>query len=284
MKRLYFIIAAIFLLILLVSIFYFADNRKKQIGFQRELLSSQVEVCTSKIEKTASDFQNDVNYILYSDEITGLFNDELNNTSSIQKLQIFYYKYENLIRNIYIYDTTNRVFSVYKDNKNKFINDEYSSQQNNRLVDKDTFSVENGNYYYSIPVFSDNILSANLVVEIDIENYISFESKYYKLGENLWQWVIKDGSVILDNSSVNTEYLETGKIINDSKNDLSGFLQHKIVAQNHNYNIISSYSLINFLGEQYSIVFSLKTNYLFNSLIKNTILVVILSIFILILP
>lgn len=284
MKRLYFILSSLALLILLISIFNFFDNKEKQLGFQRELLSSQVEVCCSKIEKTAHNFINDVNYILFSDEILGLFDEPAGeNPSSKQKLQIFYYKYENLIKNIYINDTTNGVISIYKDNKNKFIDDKYTSQQKNRLASKEIFTENKGKYFYSVPVFTDNILSANLVVEIDIENYIAYEFKNYKLGENLWQWLLKDGKIIYDNNNKNNlEYTELNSIVDSSKNEYSGFLQHEIKQNRGTSNVITSFHPVTFISKDYVAAFSLKTNFLFSSLVKNTIVVVILSLALLI--
>ncbi len=283
MKRLYYIIASITFVILLVDVFYYLQNHKTQVGFQRELLSSQVKVCSSKIEKTADNFENDINFILFSDEINSLFEEEIEYFSAIQKLQIFYYKYDDLITNIYVTDTTSKVFSVYKDNKNKFINDLYTSQKKNDLSEKEGFVERDGRYFYRVPVFNENVLTANIAVDIDIQNYIKHEFENYKLGDNLWQWILFSNEIVYDNNKNVTGYSLLDEIIENSNKKFNGFLQHKAkLDKGSRLNVITCYQTLEFIGNAYTIAFSLKTKVLFSAMNKKTLIVVILSLILLI--
>ncbi|MFW5656032.1 MAG: response regulator [Bacteroidota bacterium] len=286
MRKTYYLISSIVIIILAVNIFYYYDTYKKQIGFQRILLFSQAELCGSNIEKTAYSFQNEVNYILFSDDVTDLlYNTEREFSEGARKLQMFYYKFDNLIRNIYLYDDKHNVVSIFKDKHDKFIIDSYIAQRQYPLRERESIEEINDKFAYHLPVFRNDTLMANLVINLGFEDYIFAEFNNYKLNNHLWQSLVSDTGKFIG-SNLETEnpvtYTETETIKQNIGESRSGYLTHKAKINNKKINVISIYYPVQLLTQDYGIVFTLRTNVIMNSVIKKTIIITFLSIILLV--
>lgn len=284
MRKTYYLITTIVLVIITVNIYYYGNTHKKQIAFQRSLLTSQTEICGSKIEQTGYSFESEINYILYSDDLRQIFeNQDLKNSGS-RKLQMFYYKYEKLINYIHVHDRNNQVLSVYKNDKDKFIFDFYESQQSTRLKRKETIEKTKDGYFYYLPIFQNDSVYGNIIVNLNFEKYIASEFENYKLDDDLWQVLLNHkGTIIYDNYTSDTiVYSGIEQISTGIQNGLSGFITHKIVVAGHPYNAISVYYPVQILNQPYGIAFNLNTNVILNSVINKTIIITFLSLLLLI--
>ena len=284
MRKTYYLITTIVLVIIAVNIYYYGNTHKKQIAFQRSLLTSQAEICGSKIEQTGYSFESEINYILYSDDLKQIFeNQDLKNSGS-RKLQMFYYKYEKLINFIHVHDRNNQVLSIYKNDKDQFIFDFYESQQSQRLKSKETIEKVNDDFYYYLPIFQNDSVYGNIIVSLNFKTYIVSEFKNYKLEDDLWQTMLdKSGNVIYDNySSDSISYAGIEEIREAITNGLSGFLKHNVLVKGRQYKAISVYYPIHILQQEYGIAFHLNTNVILNSVINKTIIITFLSLLLLI--
>jgi hypothetical protein len=73
-KSYYIILISVFVFIATNTIFYI-NIYQQQVDFQTELLTQQVRICGNTIEARGLDFENEVNFILFSEDITQLFYD-----------------------------------------------------------------------------------------------------------------------------------------------------------------------------------------------------------------
>lgn len=284
MKKTYYLITTIVLVIIVVNIYYYSSTRRKQIAFQRSLLKSQTEICGSKIEQTGYDFESEINYILYSDDLEQIFQNEDVKNSGSRKLQMFYYKYEQLINYIHVQDRNNHVLSIYKDNKDKFIFDFYVSQQNNRLRDKETIEAKGDEFFYYLPIFKNDSIYGNIIVNLNFKQYIASEFENYKLNNELWQVLLNEnGTIIYDNYGEDSiSYHGQDEIAQGIANGMSGFTNDKISVNNHTYKAITVYFPVQLLQQDYGIAFNLNTNVILNSVVNKTIIITFLSILLLI--
>jgi hypothetical protein len=168
------LIAVVSVAVLILSnLFVINDFYKKQIGYQKDILFSQADVCGATIENVLLQFESDLNFILFSDDISLLFSDESENSEPLRKLELFYSAYSDLIKNIDIYDNNKNVFNLFKERK--FITDKYIAQRQRNLVDKEQVKMDKNNYQYYIPVFKDSLVYGNIVVTINLSDYFLTE-------------------------------------------------------------------------------------------------------------
>ena len=129
MKKIYYIISAVIVIILGVNAYYGYHIYNQQLSFHTDMLSNQSQICGWEIEQSGYEFENEINYIVFSSDIASFFDDQEGLELKVKKLELFYFKYQNLIKNIKIIDNNKKVYSLFKDKTNHFISDYYISQR-----------------------------------------------------------------------------------------------------------------------------------------------------------
>lgn len=268
MSRIRLLVITLVGIIVLINSYYFYITYSQQVDFQKDLLIKQVEICASEIETTASNFENELNFIIFSNNVLSIYKKE-NNHDILSKFQIFYSKYSDLITSLNIYDYNNNVFSLYKDKKEVFITDYYSSQRQRKLVSKELYENNNEGFTLIVPIFNQNIVTANIYIGLDYKKSILNRFNKYYLNNVLNQWIIdengkfigfniKSDSIVIENYNVINNFITIGK---------EGYLNHKIKYKNITQTYLSVYYPINILNRQLGIVFSLAIDKVISSVI-----------------
>jgi signal transduction histidine kinase/CheY-like chemotaxis protein len=283
LKKNYLFFSIVILLLILVDLYYLVDTQSEQINFQKHLLMQQAETSGSLIEQTGNNFESEINYILFSEDISNIFRDKEINEDHYKKLEVFYSKYYRLITGIRIFDSKNNVFSLYRNQKEEFIKDYYISQQQEELVSRLKIIGENGTYRYLLPVFKDNQVYGNLEVSVNLVNYVGSVLKNYKVETTLWQWLVDaNGQVLMNNHSDKPFQFESLKVITDSLALASpGFLRHKVSDGSKSWPVLTVFYPVHILEQDLGIAFSLNTDVIIQSTIKRTIIMVLFSLIIL---
>jgi PAS domain S-box-containing protein len=250
------------------------------------MLINQTEICGWEIEQSGYEFENEINYIVFSSDLAHFFEDKESAELKIKKLELFYFKYQKLIRNIKLIDNHKNVFSLFKDKTNHFINDYYISQKQTELKDREGVLQNNdGTYTYLLPVFYDNETVLNILIKVDIDHYINSVFENYSMEETLWQGLIDlKGNLISNNLSRDTITIhKLDHIINELNNGFNGTIRQKVTVNNQTNEYLSTYYPIRILANDLGIIFSLETKIIIDSVIKNSVIVSFTTFFILIL-
>lgn len=286
MKKFYYLVAFVITIILIVNAYYGYHIYNQQLRFHTDMLSNQTQICGWEIEQSGYEFENEINYIVFSSDIVSFFNNPDELDVKVKKLELFYFKYQNLIKNIQLIDNDRNVFSLFKDKTNHFISDYYVSQRQKKLLEQERVDVNSdGTYTYTLPVFKDNKPSLNILIKVDIENYINSVFENYHLGNTLWQWLIDENGQIISNNLTKDSLAVTrlDKISADIENGFQGSVLNNASYNDIKDNYLSVYYPLRILSNDYGIVFSLETKIIINSVITNSILVGASTVLILIL-
>jgi len=277
-KTFYIILISVFAFIILNTIFYLKIY-KDQKDFQTELLSHQIRICGNTIEQYGLNFENEVNYILYSENINLLFTDPDIKERGLKNLDLFYSKYSALINNITVYGNQKNVYSLILDKKNNFVSDYYESQQQIPLLDRDKLFIENRNYYYSIPVFKENQVYSNIVIALDFLRYIGTVFDQYKFDNTTVQWLIteEEGLVTTNNNNLIMDSLDLNYISDQIREGNEGSLLHNLKINNENNKVISVFYPVRLIKRNFGIIFSIKTSSFLQSVIRKIIFITIAS-------
>jgi CheY-like chemotaxis protein/signal transduction histidine kinase len=225
-------------------------------------LSNQIGICGNTIEQYGMNFENEVNYILYSENINQLFNDPNIKEKGSKNLELFYSKYSRIINNINIYGDQKNVYSLILDKKNNFVSDYYESQQQMPLLDRDRLYIENGQYHFAIPIFKDNKVHSNIVIGIDFTHYIESVFEQYRFENSIYQWTLSDkkelklssdNNLIIDSTDLNF-------INNQILEGNEGSLVHNANIDGKKIKIISVYYPVRLVRRDFGIIFSLETS------------------------
>jgi signal transduction histidine kinase/CheY-like chemotaxis protein len=258
MKKYYLYVFLVYLTLLVVILFSFWKIFIHQNAYQREILQNQVQNCGSEIENNVVRFASEVNYLLFSEDLIGIIGSDQMKPGPINKIEMLYSSYKELVRNVYIYDQEKNVVNLFYDKKNSLIIDPYSAQRQKALADKELVQKSSEGYQYSLPIFKDKQLAGNIVLTLDFARYINSIAKKYRLTSATWQWVTdENGKALSTLTKRMISFSSAEKIQSDLKMGLSGSFQHTILINNKRTKVISSYYPMDLLTKRLGIVFSL---------------------------
>ena len=279
MKKINILIPLIIVIVIISNVYYYLNTYHLQVNFQKNFLLKQTQISGYEIEKTGQDFMSDLNFILFSENIQNFFTDPVAREEVSRKIEIFYTKYQNLISGISLYDDQRNAFTFYKDDKNKRISNIFITREQKQLATHEKIVKENGKYSYYLPVFSNNKVTANIVVTLDYNRFINTVFEKSHLGDIQWQWLLdEEGHLLFSNLETDSlRILEMEKIARDISNGFQGALLHKVYINGKETTVISAYYPTNFLGRDFGIVFSLQTDIILKTIIKNAIILASLT-------
>ena len=275
MKKFYYIVSIIIVTIICVNAYYGYRIYNQQLGFHSDMLMNQSQICGWEIEQSGYEFENEINYIIFSSDIASFFNNTDNIELKVKKLELFYFKYQNLIKNIQLIDNNKNVYSLFKDKTNHFISDYYVSQRQKKLLNRESIEKNNdGTYTFILPVLKNNEPVINILIKTDIDNYINSVFENYHLGNTLWQWLLNsDGTIISNNLTEDSiQFTKLDKITANIKNGFKGSVMHKASIKNSTNEYLSAYYPVRILTKDFGIVFSLETKIIISSIITNSII------------
>jgi len=291
MKRLTFLSYSLFVVILAVNGIYYTNLYQRQINYVIQLLNQQVALIGSEIGSSNFTFDSDINELFFGERMEDFFSDGVVKERVTEKLKFFHGKYENFVVNIQINDNNAEVFTLYKDAENDdWIDNTYFAQQQSQIIDRDMLIANRDRFDYYMPILSsEGEIFGNFIVTVDYIKYFDSQFRKYKLEDYQWQWLIdENGEVVLTNyfstdlsDSRNVKGLEIGnldQIINDLRNEISGSLIHTIIVDSDSKDIISSYYPVTILRKDFGMVFSAPTSFYQKYIIRNSLLIVTLTI------
>lgn len=278
-KNIAFIILSLILLVV-VNVYFYKSFFTLQLNHQKNVLQQQTKVCVTEIERVIQKFESDLNYILFSDDIDGIFNSE--DSDGLIKLQLFYSNYNELIKNIDIYDNNKNVLNVFRDKKKNFITDNYIAQRQRHLSKEEEVVMSNNQYQYILPVFKEKEIFANILVTINITNYILTELKKFHLDDYTWQWAfdVENDKIYTAQDFNFTSYDEQESIKKSLLNDLGDIVIHQVKNDSVSYEFLTVYSPIIALNKKFGVAMSVNYNTCFEQIRNKLIIVPVVSVFI----
>jgi hypothetical protein len=258
MKKNIAIIISSFVVLIAVNIYFYKNLYTFQLNNQKNILQKQTHICVSEIERVIQKFESDLNYILFSDDIDKIFHSE--DSDGLRKLQIFYSNYNKLVKNIDIYDNNKNVLNVFRDGKTNFITDNYIAQRQRTLLPKEEVIIQNDHYQYIVPVFKDSNVFANILVTINMEEYILSELKKFHLDDYTWQWAIDiENEKIFGVQDFNfTNFEGKDVVMSTIAKDLGDIIIHKVRNDSITYEFLTVYSPIIAMNKKFGVAMSIN--------------------------
>lgn len=273
------LIVSFSILVVLASIFIISRKiYQNEVIYQKNVLFKQIDLCAGDIEYVLARFESDINFILFSDDISELFSHSPEKSETLRKLELFYSSYGTLIKNIDIYDNNKNGFNLFRDKK--FISDNYVAQRQRILFDKEQVKSDGDEYHYYIPVFRDNVIYGNMVVTINLPEYILKELNRFYLEDINFQWAFD-----LESGSYKTNF--PGKQIIIGKVDellrkvdeyqTNVILKHKVSGDSLSADLITACGSIDLLDHKFGLAFSHNNSYFLRQIFLRSLTLSIIS-------
>ncbi len=280
MKKILIIVYSAFLIIMLTNYIYYHSLYNKQLNYIINLLNRQVQIVGLSVDNTDNNFISDLNETWFSEDLTLFFSNREYQVTTVDKLKLFFSKYENFITGIKIYDNDRNEFTLKKDETSD-ITDEWLEQQFTLHVQGEIFNMErlvteDGNFEYFLPIINNNEAIGNIAVSIDYRKYFNYIFSVFNLEDYQWQWILTDsGDVVFDNSGHDIQYLEKDAIITAISEGSVANQVHNAVINGKRKEILSSYYSTVLLQRKLGLVFSAPTDFFQKYIIRNSIFIVL---------
>lgn len=278
MRKIFIISFAILALILTANLLIFKDLYRRQIVYYTQLLDRQVQIVGQDVDAVSNGFLSDLNQIAASLDMQAFFSGDEDYHNSVDRLKLFYTKYESLINALKIDDNSRNEFSLRKPSQTEdWLEQSFRRHSQINLENKEKLLFEEGRYNYYVPVGDNSTgeIYGNIVVTLDLQKFFTDLFGKYKLRDYQWQWVVSDsGQVIFDNYSEDRSplYSDIGKISRMISRGSMANMTHKASVDGKSQEIISSYITARILQKDMGLVFSALTGFFQKFIIRNSIL------------
>jgi signal transduction histidine kinase/CheY-like chemotaxis protein len=269
-------------LILAVNALFYRSLYNHQIEYISKMLDRQARIVGTEMEQTSQMLIPDLAEMNFGDNISEFFSASEVNDRALEKIELYYSKYEDLIVSLKLNDNKGNVFTLLKDQeKNTWINGRYKAQIQPAIFDKEKVEPVRENFEYYFPVMKGGELLGNFVVTINFDQYFTRIFSKYSIEDYQWQWVINsDGNIIYDTHKGKPGYSETKRLTKEVNDGVSGRLFHTIDSDGKSKKILSSFFPVNIIGKSFGIVFSAPTDFFQKYIVRNSTIIVLITLLI----
>lgn len=289
-RRFYIFILAIIVMLLGLTGYYYYTLLRSEVNTQADLLSNQVTICGRNVAINIETFENELRYILASDDWENFINDPERQRLNRTRIRRLYSRFQEMLDSLH-FISKNSILKIKIDENN------YYSQKLEQL-DKDITELDitsgminhDNEVVLILPVFSsrgETIAQINAYLSID--RLIREEFRNYYIGQNSWQFIFKPGKGI-----ISYYYSEPERIMSDVRfnptdekvisaqieQGYRGEIEHEIQFGDHTQTLISVYYPIEIFEQDYGIIFSNEKDALLVTIRRNFIIILSLLLFI----
>jgi len=285
MKRVLIIVYSAFIIIMIANYIYYKSLYNKQINYIIVLLDRQVQIVGLSVDNTNNGFISDLNQINFSGDLTKFFTDANERSRAIERMKLFFTKYQDFVIGIKLYDNSKNEFTLKKDSESEtgeWLEQPFILHSQAEILTIENLVLENRKFNYYLPVINttnDKIIG-NIVVTVDYEKYFSEIFSVFNLEDYQWQWVVSDSGVIVyNNHNGKIEYSQLETITDGIADGSVGNYVHKANIAGKTKEIISSYYSTQLLQRELGVVFSAPTDFFQKYIIRNSLFIVIGTLF-----
>jgi signal transduction histidine kinase/CheY-like chemotaxis protein len=275
MKKILIMVYSAFILIMIANYIYYRNLYNKQIQYIVALLDRQVQIVGLSVDSTNNYFSSDLNEISYSEDLAKFFRDPDNQERAIDKMKLFYSKYESFVTGIKLFDNDRNEYTLKKDNT-LWLGQKFILHVQGDIFNVERMIVDNRKYEYYLPVFENNKVVGNIAVSVDYQKYFNEIFSVFNLKDYQWQWVVSDsGEIVYDNANKKITYFQLSTITTALNEGSVENIVHAATIDGKNQEIISSFYSTQLLGRDLGIVFSAPTEFFQKYIIRNSFFIVI---------
>jgi signal transduction histidine kinase/CheY-like chemotaxis protein len=278
MKKILIIVYSAFILIMLVNYLYYKNLYNRQIQYIVELLDRQVQIVGLSVDNTNNNFSSDLTEIGYSEDLAKFFKNPDNQERAIDKMKLFYSKYENFVTGIKLFDNNRNEYTLKFDRDGKlWLGQPFVLHVQGEIFEVEKMVVENKKYEYFLPVFENNNVVGNIAVSVDYQEYFNDIFSVFNLKDYQWQWVVSDsGEIVYDNATKKISYSQLNTITTAlNEGSVENIVHSAAIEGSKPKEIISSYYSTQLLGRDLGIVFSAPTEFFQKYIVRNSTFIVV---------
>lgn len=274
MKKILIIVISAFMIIVFANFFYYKSLYNKQNSSRISYLERQAGSAGRYTDSINNNFSSDIRQVILNDDISCFFSgDPACRIRTIDRMKLFFTRYEDLVTGIKLYDNKRNEFTLKKDETGiNWLEQNFILHVQDEIVLEEQLVQGSRNYSWYVPVIEKDIPFGNIVVEVDYQKFFTSLFSKTALKNYQWQWVLNsEGKTVFSNSGENLSYTSMKRISGIFENRDPESLIHRAESSGKTFELISSYYKTALLNIDLCLVYSSPVDGFRKYIIMNSI-------------
>jgi signal transduction histidine kinase/DNA-binding response OmpR family regulator len=278
MKQAFGIAISSIVFLVVANIYYYHDTYKWQLETQSNILEKELLICTNELKNQFTEIETNVLLLLSEKELGGLFDFKLSSLDTRKKIELLYNRYSHILHHLAVYDIKGNYLSITK-GLNNVIMSKYGKGER-QDVHKPTvyINLTDNSILFNQPLMGEEDIFGHVVLTFQLNSFFHYIFKNFTLEGHLFQWVIDHNKNLLFS---NIPHVERQKNTIDDIKNISSEVVSKTTqtyrVKEGKFKTISAYKKVNTNNYQLIIGFSSPIKPIISSIVKNSLLVGIIS-------
>ncbi len=274
MKRPIVIVIASIVFLIVSSVYYYFDTYRWQLGLYRDMLADELSTGARNYNQYFSEAKNNILLLINEEELSGLFkfNSPKDNQGIRNRINLLYNRYDNVLIELKVIDTSGNSYSLSKGDNNVFISCYQKLSKIEGFKEQVAFNDEEKNIIYNQPLYSDTYVYGYVVLTMKSNAFYDEIFKNFAQKDNQIEWIVNEsqGIVYATNKAL--------KLCSECKDEMAlhkdyGWLIHNVYIEDRKQTVLTTYRTLKAHNEDVKMGFSVLKGPITKSILKNFILV-----------
>jgi signal transduction histidine kinase/DNA-binding response OmpR family regulator len=276
------IIALIGISLLIASNFYYYRNTyHQQIDYQYKMLKKEMLVCNTEIDQSFKKTQTNILLLLNDHELEDFFKNPGKEDDTRKRLELLYNRYNDFLKELKIYNQNKGCYKLRKGLNGTHISSFEDLEINDTFVPKLEIIPDKNEIVYTQPLANEASIYGYITFVFDMKAFFQSIFGRFNVEEYQFQWIASQNGDIIYTT---TEQASLAKN-QDTRRLLSGkkpWFTHTMNVNGTPTEVLSVAEPLSLYNADYTVVFSLPTHFITTSIARNSFLVGVISIFIIV--
>jgi signal transduction histidine kinase/CheY-like chemotaxis protein len=278
MKQAFGVAISSIVFLVVANIYYYHDTYKWQLETQSNILEKELLICTNELKNQFTEIETNVLLLISEKELGGLFDFKLSSLDTRKRIELLYNRYSHILHNLTVYDIRGNYLSIEKGLNNVIISKYGKGERQDEYKSTVYLKPKDNSIVFNQPLVGDEDVFGHVVLTFQLNNFFRNIFKNFTIEGHQFQWIIDQDLNLLFSS---IPHLNKPENINNSIKDISSEAVtkttqiHKI--NKHRFKTISVYKKVKTDSHHLIIGFSCPIKPITSSIVKNSLLVGIIS-------
>ncbi|MCU4176221.1 response regulator [Carboxylicivirga sp. N1Y90] len=277
------VIIALFSIVFLVlsNIYYYVDTYKWQINTQKDILRKQSLIVGEQLNQYFQKTHTNISLLISENELSDLFSEKGHSIEVQKRLELLFTSYDQHLLALKVFDGNGDVFEMKKGQNQTFISSFDYADINESIVSNIYINPQGSIITYTQPLFNQSKVFGHVEFKMSLDNFFGEIFYNFNLEDFHFQWIMKPNGWVIYNTIEEDAFYPVIDEVQQFISKRNWFYSlHDIHLDYEKVRVLTVFSKLNFNGSDYYLAFSLPLEVITSSIVKNSLVVAAISLFV----
>ncbi len=275
MKRPIVIIITGIVFLICSSIYYYYDTYKWQLGLYSEMLKDELRTSLNDYDQFFSEVTNNILLLINEDELSNLFQfqSEKDNQNVRNRIAVLYNRYDDILLELKVLDTSGNCYVLRRGDNKVFVSQYNKDIRVEDFKEQIEFDNQESTLRYKQPLATNSYIYGYVILKIKQEAFFTHLLKNFIAKANQIEWICTDSSKIIYTTNNTLQFINLKQHIAEQQ----GWFLHDVYLNNTKESVLTVYDTLRVNNNNIKIGFSVLKQPITTSILKNFMLVGIIT-------